>query len=100
MKKKDTLAAVFRSLTFASLPPKRNVSKAQVAELVDALASGASVRMDAYIRLMLRAQLPEHVDDTNAASGVVLRVSGHLWDGSKKSCVPLHFPFDLARAAA
>jgi hypothetical protein len=33
------------------VPPKRIVSKAQVAELVDALASGASVRMDVEVRV-------------------------------------------------
>ena len=51
VKKKDKSRADFRCLTFTGAPPKRNVSKAQVAELVDALASGASVRMDVEVRV-------------------------------------------------
>ena len=51
VKKKDKSGADFRCLTFIGAPPKRNVSKAQVAELVDALASGASVRMDVEVRV-------------------------------------------------
>ena len=38
-------------LTFSEPPPKRDFSKAQVAELVDALASGASVLMDVEVRV-------------------------------------------------